>query len=222
MQHYKMLKQFYANASATQADVDNAFTRLANVMHMLEFFKGDKTALQKMVDQIANLTASEYIESTWNAMTPVLEKAEGVLSNENAMQEEVDEVYSELVKAFVNLRLKPNKDLLSGLIKKANGLNRANYSEASLKVVDVEVEKANVVLNNPEATKEEVETAVSALTKAMAGLIANPVNTNVSEVKPGDTIAIKTGDDSIIGITSGLMMISLIALIFISKKAYKE
>ncbi|WP_305133044.1 LPXTG cell wall anchor domain-containing protein, partial [Thomasclavelia cocleata] len=64
--------------------------------------------------------------------------------------------------------------------------------------------------------------AVSALTKAMAGLIANPVNTNVSEVKPGDTIAIKTGDDSIIGITSGLMMISLIALIFISKKAYKE
>ncbi|WP_282144836.1 alpha-N-acetylglucosaminidase TIM-barrel domain-containing protein [Thomasclavelia cocleata] len=212
----------YANASATQADVDNAFTRLANVMHMLEFFKGDKTALQKMVDQIANLTASEYIESTWNAMTPVLEKAEGVLSNENAMQEEVDEVYSELVKAFVNLRLKPNKDLLSGLIKKANGLNRANYSEASLKVVDVEVEKANVVLNNPEATKEEVEAAVSALTKAMAGLIANPVNTNVSEVKPGDTIAIKTGDDSIIGITSGLMMISLIALIFIGKKAYKE
>ncbi|WP_304962990.1 LPXTG cell wall anchor domain-containing protein, partial [Thomasclavelia cocleata] len=51
------------------------------------------------------------------------------------------------------------------------------------------------VLNNPEATKEEVEAAVSALTKAMAGLIANPVNTNVSEVKPGDTtVGVKTGD----------------------------
>ena len=48
---------------------------------MLEFFKGDKTALQKIVDQIANLTASEYIESTWNVMLSVLEKAEGVLGN---------------------------------------------------------------------------------------------------------------------------------------------
>ena len=61
--------------------------------------------------------------------------------------------------------------------------------------IDAEVEKASEVLNNPEATKEEVEAAVSALTKAMAGLIANPVNTNVSEVKPGDTtVGVKTGD----------------------------
>ena len=103
------------------------------------------------------------------------------------MQEEIDEVYTELVKAFVNLRLKPNKDLLQDLINKANGINRANYTSASLKLVDAEVEKASEVLNNPEATKEEVEAAVSALTKAMAGLIANPVNTNVSEVKTGDT-----------------------------------
>ena len=118
-----------------------------------------------------------------------------VLSNENAMQEEIDEVYTELVKAFVNLRLKPNKDLLQDLINKANGINRANYTSASLKLVDAEVEKASEVLNNPEATKEEVEAAVSALTKAMAGLIANPVNTNVSEVKPGDTtVGVKTGD----------------------------
>ncbi|PJN81884.1 hypothetical protein CWE04_00025 [Thomasclavelia cocleata] len=116
----------------------------------------------------------------------VLEKANEVLGNENAMQEEVDEVYSELVRAFVNLRLKPNKDLLSGLINKANGLNRQNYSAASLKAVDVEVEKASVVLNNPEATKEEVETVVSALIKALSGLEVNPSKPSVS-VKTGDT-----------------------------------
>ena len=42
----------YADASATQAEVDEAFDRLASVMHMLDFFKGDKAALQKMMDQI--------------------------------------------------------------------------------------------------------------------------------------------------------------------------
>ena len=196
----------YAKENATQKEVDDAFSRLASVMHMLEFYKGDKAALQKMADQIANLTASEYIESTWNALQEVLPSVNDVLNNENAMQDEIDEVYTELVKAFVNLRLKPNKDLLQDLINKANGLNRANYSAASLKLVDVEVEKANAVLNNPEATKEDVENAVNGLTKVLDGLVeisSNPTvdngtNKPVETVKPGDTTAkgnaIKTGD----------------------------
>ncbi|WP_455682507.1 LPXTG cell wall anchor domain-containing protein, partial [Thomasclavelia sp.] len=114
---------------------------------------------------------------------------------------EVDEVYTELVKAFVNLRLKPNKDLLQDLINKANGLNRANYTVASLKLVDEEVAKASIVLNDPEATAEQVEKAVATLTKAIAGLVENNpvVDNNVDTpdtVKPGDTTvkATKTGD----------------------------
>ena len=204
----------YANARATQEEIDDAFTRLASVMHMLEFFKGNKELLQKQVDQINGLESDKYIESSWNAMLPVLEKANEVLGNENAMQEEVDEVYSELVRAFVNLRLKPNKDLLADLINKANGLNRANYTSESLKAVDAEVAKANAVLNNSEATKEEVEAAVSELTKALAGLEAKPVET----VKPGDTtVSVKTGDDNVIGATVALMTLSL-AGYYISKK----
>ena len=204
----------YANARATQEEIDDAFTRLASVMHMLEFFKGNKELLQKQVDQINGLESDKYIESSWNAMLPVLEKANEVLGNENAMQEEVDEVYSELVRAFVNLRLKPNKDLLQDLINKANGLSRANYTSESLKAVDAEVAKANAVLNNSEATKEEVEAAVSELTKALAGLEAKPVET----VKPGDTtVSVKTGDDNVIGATVALMTLSL-AGYYISKK----
>ena len=191
---------------------------------MLEFFKGNKELLQKQVDQINGLESNKYIESTWNAMLPVLAKANEVLGNENAMPEEVDEVYSELVRAFVNLRLKPNKDLLVDLINKANGLNRANYTSVLLKAVDVEVEKATIVLNNPEATKEEVEAAVAELTKAMSRLEANPtnppVNNDVNTVKSVDSIinATKTSDDINIGtfISSGI--ISLLVLLYSNKK----
>ena len=206
----------YADASATQAEVDEAFDRLASVMHMLDFFKGDKAALQKMMDQIGKLTASEYIESTWNALQAVLPSVNGVLGNENAIQEEVDEVYTELVKVFVNLRLKPNKDLLQGLINQANGLNRENYSAASLKLVDDVMAKANEVLNNPEATKEEVETAVAALTKALSGLEAKPGSTvdTSTLVKPGDTtVGVKTGDTT-------NMMYSLLGLAIASLGVY--
>ena len=133
----------YAKDNASQEEVNNAFDRLAKVMQMLEFYKGDKIALQEMMDKIANLTANDYTESTWNALQAVLPGVNEVLGNVNAMQGEVDEVYTELVKAFLNLRLKPNKDLLEDLINKANGLNRASYTAASLKVVDEEAAKAN-------------------------------------------------------------------------------
>ncbi|WP_305113830.1 LPXTG cell wall anchor domain-containing protein, partial [Thomasclavelia cocleata] len=194
-----------------------AFTRLASVMHMLEFFKGNKELLQKQVDQINGLESNKYIESSWNAMLPVLAKANEVLGNENAMQEEVDEVYSELVRAFVNLRLKPNKDLLQDLINKANGLNRANYTSASLKAVDDVMTRAKEVLNNPEATKEEVEAAVSELTKALAGLEANPVET----VKPGDTtVSVKTGDTTNMMYSLGGLAVA--SIIFYGNKKRKN
>ncbi|WP_289811171.1 alpha-L-fucosidase [Thomasclavelia cocleata] len=213
----------YADASATQAEVDEAFDRLASVMHMLDFFKGDKAALQKMMDQIGKLTASEYIESTWNALQAVLPSVNGVLGNENAMQEEVDEVYTELVKVFVNLRLKPNKDLLQGLINQANGLNRANYSAASLKLVDDVMEKASAVLNNPEATKEEVETAVAELTKALSGLETKPGSTvdTSTPVKPGDkTAGVKTGDTTNMMYSLGGLAVAS-AVFYLNKKRKK-
>ena len=206
------------NASATQAEVDNAFTRLANAMHMLEFFKGNKELLQKLVDQINSLVEEQYIPSTWSTMLPALQEANGVLADENVMQEEVDEVYTELVRAFINLRLKPNKDLLAGLINKVNELNSASYTAKTWAAVTNEVLSAKAVLNNPEATREEVETVVSALTKALAGLEARLVET----VKSGDTtVSVKTGDDSVIGATAGLTVLGLIGLLFSRKKTRK-
>ena len=188
----------YADTSASQEEVNDAFDRLSNVMHMLEFYKGNKEALQKMMDQIAKLNASDYSESTWNALQAVLPSVNEVLGNQNAMQEEVDEVYTELVKAFINLRLKPNKDLLNDLINQANGLNRDNYTTASLKLVDDEVAKAKAILDDPEATQEQVDKAVLDLTKAMANLVENPSNAPADSNAPVKSDAAKTGDAAMI------------------------
>ena len=216
----------YANARATQEEIDDAFTRLASVMHMLEFFKGNKELLQKQVDQINGLESNKYIESSWNAMLPVLAKANEVLGNENAMQEEVDEVYSELVRAFVNLRLKPNKDLLADLINKANGLNRANYTSESLKAVDAEVAKATAVLNNSEATKEEVESAQIALQSVLDKLVTKDVSnvqvpsSDVKVVNNGESSALKTGDNSMVVpfAFTGLLAFASGVIVFKKKK----
>ena len=62
------------------------------------------------------------------------------------MQDEVDEVYTELVKAFLNLRLKPNKDLLNDLINKAQGLNEASYTLESWNALQNTLNNAKAVL----------------------------------------------------------------------------
>ncbi|WP_161635114.1 discoidin domain-containing protein [Thomasclavelia saccharogumia] len=206
-------KTVYDDVKATQEEVDNAFDRLANVMHMLQFFKGDKTALQKLVDQINGLETSKYIESTWNAMVPALDRANDVLANVNAMQEEVDEVYTELVKAFLDLRLKPNKDLLQELINKANGLNAASYSAKTWDVVANALEEAVNVLNDSEASQVQVDNAKDVLTKAIAGL--QTVNT----VKSSDTTtSVKTGDNGLIGIFASLSILSFAGLSLLRRK----
>ena len=209
-------REVYAKTNATQSEVDSAFTRLASAMQMLEFYQGDKTALQKQVDQIKGLDESKYIESSWHAMLPALDKANDVLADVNAMQDEVDEVYSELVKAFLNLRLKPNKDLLSSLINQANGLSEANYTAASWKVMNDTLNDAKAVFNDPEASQAEVDNAKDALTKAMAGLVAN---SDITPINLGDTTAsVKTGDDVSLGMLMNIAGLSVLGLIYSKKK----
>ena len=206
---------------ATQVEVNNAFARLANVMHMLQFYKGDKSALQKQVDQINGLDGSKYIESSWSNMLPVLDNANVVLADVNAMQGEVDETFTELVKAFLNLRLKPNKDLLQELINKANSLNAANYSAKTWAVVVNALEEAKAVLEDPEATQNQVDTTKDVLIKAIAELVTVSEETAdnmtiLSSDIPGKE-AVNTGDMMNIWIPVGSLM-TVILLFYVVKK----
>lgn len=209
--------------SVDQETVNQAFDRLAQAMHKLEFYKGNKVLLQKLVDQITTLTASEYIESTWAKLESVLAEAAKVLDDENALQSDVDTVYTDLVTAFINLRLKPNKDLLAGLINQANSLKAADYTAESWNQVSLAIIRAQGVLDDPEATSEEVNNAKDILVKAMTELVTNPsVDPNMTEtlVKPNvnnKEEAVKTGDATNLSTTIGVI-VSLSVIAYLSKK----
>src|SRR5699024_8995295 len=129
--------EVYNDAKASQEQINKAFDRLAKAMHMLDFIKGDKTALKAFIDKVEGLkdNKDQYTQASWDALEEVLAKAVDVYDNPNAMQEEVNNVYKELVTAFLNLRLIPDKTLLEELVNKAEGLNLANYTEATVQVV---------------------------------------------------------------------------------------
>ena len=137
------------------------------------------------------------------------------LGNEKATQAEVDEACDALTRGYLNLRLKPNKDLLQSLINKANGLNSASYTAKTWAVVENEVIKAQAVLEDPEASEAEVKAAENALTKALEGLEMK----SVEPVKAGDTTAgVKTGDNGLMTVFAGLTMLSLAGLSLLRRK----
>ena len=218
--------EVYNNTSATQEEVNNAFDRLASAMHLLDFVKGDKTALKAFIDKVSGLDSTKYTEATWTSFNDALIVANNAYNDENAMQEEVNTAYSELVTAFLNLRLIPDKSLLEDLINKAEGLNLASYSKAIVQVVNDALANAKNVLTNENASQKEVDNAKATLEKAIAGLQANPSipsnvdNTVKTPVNNGDTTAsVKTGDDVNMLGTLGLIS-SLGVIIFLKKKQF--
>ena len=207
--------EVYNDATASQDKVDAAFDRLASIMQKLEFFKGDKTALKAFIDKVSGLEAAKYTEATWTPFSDSLTAETSVYEDENVMQEEVNTAYKELVTAFLNLRLIPDKSLLEDLINKANGLESANYTKATFDGLTKALNEAKAVFANPNATQTEVDNAKAELEKAINGLQTVTVdNTVKTPVSNGNTIAsVKTGDDVNMLGTLGLIS-SLVAIVF--------
>ena len=210
--------EVYNDTTASQDEVDAAFDRLASIMQKLEFFKGDKTALKAFIDKVSDLEAAKYTEATWTPFNDALTAATSVYNDENAMQEEVNNAYNELVTAFLKLRLIPDKSLLEDLINQANGLESVNYTKATFDGLTKALNEAKAVfnINNPNATQVEVDNAKAELEKAIANL-----QTVKAPVNHGDTtVSVKTGDDVNMLGTLGLIS-SLGVIAYLKKKKEK-
>ena len=269
-----------ADSSADQTTVDTSFYRLANAIHMLDFVKGDKSALEALLEKANSHEEENYTTDSWTALQEAVEAATEVMNDENALesdvtealnnltdaignlvlradktklqeaydmvngldkslytegsvdgitepmanakavlddldatQEAVDNAYAELIRAYLDMRLIPNKDLLQDLINKANGLNATNYSAKTWNVMQDALDKAKAVLDDPEASQEEVDNAKDVLAKAIAGLETS------NSVKAGDTTAsVATGDNGLIEIFASLSILSFMGLSLLRKK----
>lgn len=88
-----------------------------------------------------------------------------------------------------DLRLKPDKAALEDLISQAQGLDAANYEEASYQAMLSVLADVQAVYDDSEAEQEEIDGAVTALQAALDQLVLNPDDTQ----EPDDT---QNPDDS--------------------------
>ena len=158
--------------SVTQEMVDVSWQNLIKAMQYLSFKQGDKTDLQKVIDMAKSLDLSEYLDEGQQAFTDALAAAEAVLANGDAMQDEVDQSWRDLLKAMSELRLKPNKDALKDLIDEANAMSTEGADEEMIAVFQNALAAAMSVYDNEQATEEEVATAEEDLQAALDQLRA--------------------------------------------------
>ena len=188
--------------------------------------RADKTRLQEAYEMVSGLDKSKYTEASVANLAGPMADAKAVLDNPNATQEEVDGAYNALIKAYLDLRLIPNKDLLQELINKAQTLNSANYTAKSWKVVAEALEEAQAALIDGNADESRVKAAVERLQAGIENLevkTTEPVASgDTSVVTPGGkTGSINTGDS--ISMISGLgLMASLGMIAYLKKKKFDK
>ena len=196
----KVAKNILTNEGFTQVEVDEAFERLSGAMQMLEFIKGDKTQLINLLDRINGLNSDEYIQSTWTNLQTVVEKANGIVADENALEAEVAESYKEVLRGFLELRLKPSKDKLEDLINKVETLDASQYTASSWSNLQETLGKARAVFENEEATSTDIAKVEKELQGAIDNLVASESTENGGNTNAGNgnnNESANTGSDNV-------------------------
>ena len=117
-----------------------------------------------------------------------------VIVDENAMEAEVKEAYNKLVKAYLDLRLVPDKSKLEELVNKAEEIDTSRYTKESVNAFNTKLKEAKVVLSNEDAIQEEINKASEGLELAIGNLELAQGNGNGSNGNEDGNGNVEKGD----------------------------
>ncbi|MCM1044620.1 MAG: Ig-like domain-containing protein [Candidatus Gastranaerophilales bacterium] len=146
---------------------------------IVRLVEADKTALKAAIDGADVLVGSEdrYQPEAWPAFIEALEAAKEVYDAVYPSCEEVNDATQALKAARDALKLKPDavdKAALKAAVDAAEELTEDVYTEESWAPFAEKLEAAKAVLENEEATADEVEAARTELLEAQAALVQKP------------------------------------------------
>lgn len=158
--------------SATQEEINQAWSDLLDIIHVIDFSKGDKTTLDALIKSVENLQKDGFTSSTWDAFEKALAEAQKVNDDVDAMQDEITEAYNALDQAIKDLQFVSDKDQLNLALTEAKKVldNLGDYSNSQEEkdALQRAYDAALKVYNDEEALQDEVEEVTSNLTSALA------------------------------------------------------
>lgn len=193
--------------NAGREEVVNATLKLMKAIQALDFKAGDKTDLEMALELAQMINLAKYVEAGQTEYLTAKETAERVMTDGNALQEEVDSTWNALVETMDNLRLKADKSVLEELADSLKGLDLSQYTEISIQEYTAAFAKAEAVLADDTLSVDEqdkVDGAVEELKTAKEKLVLKEKIQEDSDKgdkeSPGEVQenkAVKTGDDAV-------------------------
>jgi hypothetical protein len=157
-------KTVHANASATQAEVDGAYTDLRAALNNM-FEKGDKARLQVLVSITAFYREASYTPATWGTFSDAKDGAAAMLANVNAVQTYIDAAYTALYDALQNLARRANFSTLQTVVNTAQLVvdNIDDYVPGSVAGLADALAAAKLVAGDLNSTQAQVNAAAATL-----------------------------------------------------------
>lgn len=140
-------------------------------------YGADLSELKKAVLVARGLSAEHYTADSFEAMESALAAAEALLGAQFASQEDVDAAALALNNAIDALELSKtesgsglNTNELEKAILKAEALDKADFTQESFALVEKALAAGRELLNDPEATQDQIDAAAVALNDAIRAL----------------------------------------------------
>lgn len=164
----------YANEKASEDECMTAWLNLANAMHYLDF-KADKADLKALITLCKDFNTDGYISGV-EAFETALKHAEEVLANEDVLQKTIDEAFTTLVNAkdaLVKEDIEHDLEILKTVIDSITSivLEGEDYRhDAHWDAYTEALKVANELFASKDASKEDIQKAIKALTNAYEDL----------------------------------------------------
>ena len=178
---YDAAKTVFADAEATQEEVDNAVAALQEAIDGLELAKEISTAVLEYALALAETADTEgVLDSVAEIFNNAKASAQNILERVQAgdasvTQDMVDESWQNLIKAMQYLSFKQgDKTDLQKVIGLADSLDLSQYLDEGQQAFNDALAAAEAVLADGNAMQDEVDQAWKALLKAMSELRLKP------------------------------------------------
>lgn len=170
-----------------QADIDLTYNDLVRMREaLIEKEKDiDVTKLQEVLDTAKALNSQDYTEESMKVLEEVISEAIVVLKDPQS-QVEVDEMIEKIeaaVKGLVEVEKVDTKELVEA-IEKAEAIVKDAYTDETVAAFNEELANAKMVLEDVNATQEQIDATVKALNKAINNLEEKPTTPG----EPGETV----------------------------------
>ena len=214
-------EELIEDGNVLQEEIDAATEALLKAIGGLEdIVLADKTKLkdlledsQKYVDKI-----DQYTKVTADAFAAARDSAQAVYDDPQAAQEQVNTAYDVLLQAIFGLREIPDKSKLEELLKEAQGIDLAKYTEETAATFRTALAKAETVFENKNVSDTDVKEAEKMLRAAFDGLQKKKVVENPNPNEKSESA--RTGDR--MPIAGWLVAMVAATILFVKRKRSKN